>query len=154
MFDDFYPSFLAATMLFNLIIHAAARPSAQEEIPRAPLRPSFEIDKKTLTTRTFKGIPNRFIMTDRWESGTYLLRSVPIEGKYIPTHASNAKKDAMRAGRLIEEETATVALDIAMVATDSIAAVELSVGTDIFDNCPNNVDPSKQQAMKHEKTVP
>ena len=52
-------------ILFNLIMHKAARPSAPDEIPRAPLRPSFEMDKKTLTTSTFSGIPNRFIMTDR-----------------------------------------------------------------------------------------
>ena len=72
----------------------------------------------------------------------------------MPTHASNAKNDAIRAGRLIVEETVKAAPDIARVATVSIMEVKLSVGTDIFASCPNNVDPSKQQAMKQENTVP
>lgn len=143
-----------ATMEFSLIIHKAASPSEPEAIPRAPFSPSFEIDMKTLTTSTFKGIPNRFMITDRCESGTYLLRSVPMEGKYIPTHASNAKNAAINAGRLIEEETVKVALVIAMVANVSMPAANFSVGTDIFAICPKSVDPSKQQAMKQEKTVP
>ena len=131
-----------------------ARPSAPDEIPRAPCRPSLEMDKKTLTTKTFSGIPKRFIMTDRCESGTYLLRRVPIEGKYMPTQASKAKKDAIRAGRLELVDTANVALDIARVATVNMNAVKLSVGTDIFANCPKRVDPKRQQAMKQENTVP
>jgi len=142
------------TIEFSLSIQRSASPRAPDEIPRAPLRPSLEIDKNTLTTRTFKGMPKRFMMTERWESGTYLLRSVPIEGKYIPTQASNAKKEAISAGKLELVETENVAPDIAIVAIVNIKAVKLSVGTDIFANCPNMVDPKRQHAMKQEKTVP
>mmetsp|Transcript_11260 Transcript_11260/g.27089 ORF Transcript_11260/g.27089 Transcript_11260/m.27089 type:complete len:116 (+) Transcript_11260:264-611(+) len=94
------------------------------------------------------------MITDRCESGTYLLLNVPIDGKYIPTHASKTKNAATRAARLVEEETAKVALDIAIAATESMPAVDFSVGTDILANCPKRVEPNKQQAMKHEKTVP
>ena len=135
-------------------MHIVASPNIPAETPRAPFTPSLEIDKKTLTTRMFSGMPNKFIMTDRFESGTYLLRSVPIEGKYIPTQASNAKKAAINAGRLMDDDTVTAAPDMARVATLNIAAVNFSVGTDILANCPKRVDPNKQLAMKQEKTVP
>ena len=45
-------------------------------------------------TSTLRGMPKRFIITERCESGTYRERSVPIDGKYIPTHSSNARKAA------------------------------------------------------------
>ena len=139
---------------FSLYIQRVASPSAPAEIPSAPSTPSFEMDKKTQTTKTFKGMPNRFMMTDRCESGTYLLRSVPIDGKYIPTQASNAKKAAIRAARLGLDLTVKVAADMAIVAAVSIPAVKVSVGIPIFASCPNNVDPRRQQAMKQENTVP
>eukprot|EP00984_Skeletonema_dohrnii_P031843 scaffold24873_cov94-Skeletonema_dohrnii-CCMP3373.AAC.1 len=44
----------------------------------------------------FNGIPNKFITTLRWLSGKYLERSVPIVGKYIPTHDSKTKRLSMR----------------------------------------------------------
>ena len=50
---------------FSRYMHRVARPSAPDEIPNAPLSPSFEIDKKTPTTSTFNGIPNRFMITER-----------------------------------------------------------------------------------------
>ena len=136
-------------------IQRVASPRAPAEIPKAPCNPNLEIDKKTLTTKTFKGIPNKFMMMDLFESGTYLLRRVPIEGKYIPTHASKAKKEAINAARLMEdEETVRAAPDIAKVATLNMAAVKASVGTAIFANCPKRVDPNKQLAIKQENTVP
>ena len=117
---------------FNLNIHTAASHKAPEEIPRAPFKPSLEIDKKTLTTRTLRGMPKMFMMTERCESGIYLLRSVPIEGKYMPTQASNTKKAATNPTRLMVDPTVKVALDIAMAAVASIEAEKTSVGTDIF----------------------
>ena len=135
-------------------MHSVAIPRAPDEIPSAPLRPSLEMERKTLTTRTFKGIPKRFMMTDRCESGIYLLRSVPMVGKYMPTQASNAKKETMSPARFMVDETVKVAVVIAAVARVSIKTANFSVGTDILASCPNNVDPSKQLAMKQEKTVP
>ena len=151
---SFYAVDVFAVIALSLYMHRVASPSAPEEIPRAPFRPSLEIDKNTPTTKTLRGIPKRFIITERLESGTYLLRSVPIDGKYIPTQASNAKKAPTRAGRAIDDETAKVALDIATVAAVNMTAVNFSVGTFIFASCPNNVDPSRHDAMKHENTVP
>ena len=78
---------------------------------------------------------------DRCESGTYLLRNVPIEGKYMPTQASKKKKAATSAARLTVVvavaaavvvpllATVHVAADMAMVATDSMTAVKYSVFT-------------------------
>ena len=117
-----------ARILLSLTMHNVANAKADELIPSAPLTPKYLTNMKTLTTRTFNGIPNRFIMTDRCESGMYLLRKVPIEGKYIPTQASKAKKEATNAGRpLVAEETVYVAVDMAMVATASIPVVTPSV---------------------------
>ena len=117
-------------------MHVDATPSAAVETASAPDVPSFEMLKNTLTTSTFNGIPNKFMMTPRCESGTYLDRSVPMLGKYIPTHASNAKKLAMRAAsmdgadsRVAEEETAHVAVPMARVAMHSMADVNCSVET-------------------------
>ena len=83
-----------------------------------------------------------------------MLRSVPIDGKYIPTQASKAKNDAIRTGRLIVDDTTKEAVDMATVAVASMAAVKFSVGIDSLASCPNIVDPNKQEAMKQEKTVP
>ena len=69
----------------------------------------------------------------------YLLRNVPIEGKYIPTHASKAKKEAIKAGRPVvaadADETVYVAVVMAMVAAANIPVVTPSVvGPFIFKN--------------------
>mmetsp|Transcript_32068 Transcript_32068/g.42758 ORF Transcript_32068/g.42758 Transcript_32068/m.42758 type:complete len:220 (-) Transcript_32068:540-1199(-) len=114
--------------------------------------------KKTLTTKTFSGIPNKFIITERCESGTYFERSVPMEGKYMPTHVSKAKNAATRGRRgvawvLVEKKDA---MPMEIVATIIIRLVEPSV--DILEgedaNLPKSVDPSRQLAIKQEKTVP
>ena len=113
-----------------MTLHNVANAKAAELIPSAPLTPKYLTNIKTLTTRTFKGIPNRFIMTDRCESGMYLLRNVPMEGKYIPTQASKAKKEAINAGRPLAadaEETVYVAVDMAIVAIANIPVVTPSV---------------------------
>ena len=143
-----------AKVPFSFTIHNVANAKEDELMPSAPLTPKYLTNMKTLTTRTFKGIPNRFIMTDRCESGMYLLRKVPIDGKYIPTQASNAKKEAINAGS-DAELTVYVAVDMAMVAIANIPVVTPSVvGPFIFANCPKRVDPNRQDAMKQEKTVP
>ena len=114
--------------------------------------------KNTLTTRAFNGIPKRFMMTDLWESGTYLLLRVPIEGKYIPTHPSNAKNAVTNAARGIPTTEPVVdihaAIPMEIVATVNIALVNFSVGTFFFTNWPKIVDPKRQLAMKQENTVP
>ena len=140
-------------------IHSVAIPSAVEETVSAPFTPSQLVDKKTLTTNRFKGIPNKFIMTDRWESGTYLLLKVPMDGKYIPTQASKAKNAPIRHARLIEitddeVDTVKVAAAMARVATLSMEEVKTSVATPIFANCPNRLEPKRHEAIKQEKTVP
>lgn len=95
------------------------------------------------------------MITERCESGTYLLLRVPIDGKYIPTHASKAKNPAIKVQRGVAAEyAAMVAPPIASVATVSMFEVDFSVGTPILPNCPNRVDPKRQEAMKHENTVP
>ena len=81
-----------------------------------------------------------------------------MEGKYIPTHPSNAKNAATRAARGMATTVLDVdthaAIPIATVATLNIALVDVSVGTFLFANCPKIVDPKRQLAMKQEKTVP
>jgi hypothetical protein len=97
-------------------------------------------------------------MTLLCESGTYLLLNVPMEGKYIPTQPSNAKNAPTNAAKGMV--TAVLDLDIhaavpiAIVATVNIPLVNVSVGTFLLTSCPNIVEPNKQLAMKHEKTVP
>ena len=136
-------------------MHAAATPKAPVEMLNAPLTPRRLIERKTLTTSTFNGIPNKFIMTERCESGTYLLLSVPMDGKYIPTHASKAKKPATNVQSGVDaDEAANVAPPMARAATESIPDVDFSVGNPILANCPKRVDPKRQHAMKHENTVP
>mmetsp|Transcript_32958 Transcript_32958/g.68661 ORF Transcript_32958/g.68661 Transcript_32958/m.68661 type:complete len:138 (-) Transcript_32958:1282-1695(-) len=137
-------------------MQSVATPRAPVDTPKAPARPNLLIDKNTLTTKTFNGIPNRFMITERWESGTYLLRKVPIDGKYIPTQASKAKKEATIVARLAPPPALTdqVATDMATVAIDNMAAAKFSVLMFIFAIWPKMVDPNKHEAMKHEKTVP
>jgi len=98
-----------------------------------------------------RGIPNKFIITLLCESGTYLLRNVPIDGKYIPTQASKAKKDIMR-GSKEEVDRAAVIMD--MVATESMTVVEVSVGIDSLLEIPNMEDPTRQDVIKQENIVP
>jgi hypothetical protein len=145
-------------MALSLNIDAVANANAPVLTLKAPLTPSFLMLRKTLTTKTFKGIPNKFIMTDLCESGTYLLLSVPMDGKYIPTHPSNAKNAATKAASGMATAEVDVdthaAMPIATVATVSMALVDVSVGTFLLTNCPKMVDPNKQLAMKHENTVP
>mmetsp|Transcript_16498 Transcript_16498/g.23952 ORF Transcript_16498/g.23952 Transcript_16498/m.23952 type:complete len:112 (+) Transcript_16498:305-640(+) len=110
-------------------------PNAHVETLKAPLTPRRLIERNTLTTKTFKGIPNKFMMTDLCESGTYLLLSVPMDGKYIPTHASNAKKEEIKAHNGIDaDDAATAAPPIATVARVNIADVNVSAGTPNFAN--------------------
>ena len=160
--------------------------------------------KNTVTTMTFSGMPNKFITTLRWLSGKYFDRSVPIVGKYMPTHDSNRNRLSMSTDRIdpgddrnvdillhtaaTGERTADrmgsdvnvvakmggadelidkVATPMAVVANANIPTAKLSVeiafltfpvlasGLPVDDvNRPNNVDPRRQHAMKHEKTVP
>ena len=81
-----------------------------------------------------------------------------MEGKYIPTHASKAKKAATRAARGMATTELDVdihaAIPIAIVATVNMMLVEVSVRTFLFTNCPKTVDPKRQLAIKQENTVP
>jgi hypothetical protein len=196
----FYLGSLSFTNLFNLYPHAAATAKAVVLTPKAPCTPSLSILKNTVTTMTFNGIPNKFITTLRWLSGKYFERSVPIVGKYMPTHDSKRKRLIIRIERIapgcdtaddslphaatmgdrrvertgrdvnveimrgVEELIDMVALPMANAANPNIPTAKLSVEIAVlfpllstfFDdvNCPNNVDPRRQQAMKHENTVP
>mmetsp|Transcript_22781 Transcript_22781/g.52204 ORF Transcript_22781/g.52204 Transcript_22781/m.52204 type:complete len:271 (-) Transcript_22781:881-1693(-) len=147
-------SFLS--MLNSLAMLNVANPNAPALTPNAPFTPNFFIDKNTDTTRTFKGIPKRFIITPRCESGMYLLLKVPMEGKYIPTQASNRKKLEIKSaegtpnGHLV----AATAPPIAKVATASIESVLFSVETLLSDSAPNKVDPNRQHAMKQLNILP
>mmetsp|Transcript_6265 Transcript_6265/g.9223 ORF Transcript_6265/g.9223 Transcript_6265/m.9223 type:complete len:154 (+) Transcript_6265:829-1290(+) len=124
-------SFLILESKANMLVVAIAR--APVEMLNAPVSPNRFKERKTLTTSAFSGMPNRFIITDRCESGTYLLRSVPIDGKYIPTHPSNKKKLAVRAQRDGPAKVVTaVAPAIARVARDNMLAVKVSVLTPFF----------------------
>ena len=80
------------TSPFNFNPHAVATAKAIVLTPKAPCTPNFSILKKTVTTIAFNGMPNKFITTLRWLSGKYFDRSVPIVGKYIPTHDSKRKR--------------------------------------------------------------
>lgn len=66
-------------------------------------------------------------MTERWLSGIIFDRRVPMEGKYIPTHASKAKKDAMSAARFVLP--ARAATPIAVAATAVMTDVLVSTLT-------------------------
>jgi len=124
-------------------------------IPRAPRTPSRSLAKKTVTTRTFKGIPKRLIIVERCASGMYLLRRADVEGKYMPTHPSKTRKEMVKeASDGIAVDTAVVALPTARAATVNMRAVDSSVGIPFFERCPNRVAPIKQLAMKQDSTVP
>jgi len=103
---------------------------------KAPLTPSFFMLKNTLTTSAFNGIPNKFMITDLCESGIYLLLRVPMEGKYMPTHASKPKKAATIAARGIAkappDDIVRVATPIEIVANTNIKDVNDSVETFLF----------------------
>jgi hypothetical protein len=66
-------------------------------------------------------------MTERWLSGIIFDRRVPMEGKYIPTHASKAKKEAMSAARFVLP--ARAATPIAVAATAVMTDVLVSTLT-------------------------
>ena len=66
-------------------------------------------------------------MTERWLSGMILDLRVPMDGKYMPTQASNAKKEATRAARLLPPYSAATPMETA--ATAVIAAVLVSTFT-------------------------
>jgi hypothetical protein len=68
-----------------------------------------------------------YIITERWLSGMILDLSVPMDGKYIPTQASKAKKAAMRAARF--ELPVTAATPIETAAAAVMAAVLVSTFT-------------------------
>jgi hypothetical protein len=70
------------------------------------------------------------MMTERWESGIIFDRRVPIEGKYMPTQASKAKKEAIRAAKLVLPYRAATPIETA--ATVVITAVLVSTFT-LFD---------------------
>ena len=159
--------------------------------------------KNTVTTMTFRGMPNKFITTVRWLSGKNFERSVPIVGKYMPTHDSNRNRLSMSTDRIApgddrdvdifprnvakgertvakmgrdvnvpnmegaDEPIDNVATPMAVVANASIPTAKLSVDIALLTfpvlasalpvddvNRPNTVDPRRQHAMKHEKTVP
>jgi hypothetical protein len=170
--------------------HPKAVANAAVLTPNAPCTPNPSILKNTETTMALSGIPNRFITTDRWLSGKYLERNVPIAGKYIPTHDSNKNRHAMSAPnteagdetvdatppRILDTigileripgallEMAMVAPPMASVANVNMPTAKFSVEMDLLlpslstlddeVNCPKIVEPSRQHAMKHEKTVP
>jgi hypothetical protein len=57
-----------------------------------------------------------YMITERWLSGMILDLSVPMDGKYIPTQASKAKKEAMSAARFELPVTAATPIEIAAAA--------------------------------------
>jgi hypothetical protein len=79
--------------------HPVATAKAVVLNPNAPSTPNLSMFKNTVTTNAFNGIPNRFITTERWLSGKYFERSVPIVGKYIPTHDSKRKRLSIRTAK-------------------------------------------------------
>mmetsp|Transcript_1227 Transcript_1227/g.2787 ORF Transcript_1227/g.2787 Transcript_1227/m.2787 type:complete len:205 (-) Transcript_1227:53-667(-) len=88
-----------------------------------------------------------------WCSGNNSLRMIPMEGKYIPTHASNAKNEAMIPKRLC----AWMALadhENDAVEINKIPAMMFFTQTDFFWSWPNRTEPNRQHAIKHEKIVP
>eukprot|EP00965_Chrysotila_dentata_P184444 6089202-Pleurochrysis_carterae.AAC.1 len=74
-----------------------------------------------------------------------------MSGKYMPTQASNAKKDAMSAGSAAALH-ANVAAAMADAATASMAATLSSAATLRFDSAEKSDEPIMQLTMKHEKT--
>ena len=60
---------------------APARASVEQA--SAPDTPNCLMERKTATTMRLSGMPKILTMTERWLSGMYRDRSVPIEGKYL-----------------------------------------------------------------------
>ena len=112
-------------------MHKVAMANDVVEQANAPFTPSRLMDKNTDTTIRFSGIPNKFIITDRWLSGMYFDRSVPISGKYIPTHISNVKNAAARLIMLVQV-TDAVATPIAVAATANMPALVVSMRTPLL----------------------
>jgi len=76
-----------------------------------------------------------------------------MDGKYIPTQNSNANNDKMSNPRLCDPNS--VAMVIAVVANNSMIDVDFSIASAcFFCKAPNTVDPSRHDAMKHEKIFP
>ena len=199
----FSPSTSCSTNSFNFSPHAVATAKAAVLIPRHPCTPNVSMLRIAVTTMAFRGIPNKFIITLRWLSEKYFERSVPIVGKYMPTHDSNRNRLSMSTDRITpgddrdvdifphtaatgvrtvdrmgrdvnvpkmvgaDEPIDNVANPMAVVANASIPTAKLSVDIALLTfpvlastppvddvNRPNTVDPSRQHAMKHEKTVP
>ena len=131
----------------------------------SPPTPKNLIDRKTPTTSALSGIPAKFIITLLWLSGMYLLRRVPMLGKYIPTTASKEKKLAIArmSPRNVPELSIWLAIappPIASAATAIAFAVLFSTaaGTGTFFVCcsslVNRLLPNKQQAIKQLNTRP
>ena len=187
---------------FNFSPHAVATAKAAVLTPRDPRTPNFSMLKIAVTTMAFRGTPNKFITTLRWLSRKYFDRSVPIVGKYMPTHDSKRNRLSISTKRIApgddrdmdiflhnvamgertvakmrdvnvpnmggaDELIDNVATPMAVVANASIPTAKLSVDITLLTflvlasalsvddvNRPNNVDPRRQHAMKHEKTVP
>mmetsp|Transcript_27394 Transcript_27394/g.46612 ORF Transcript_27394/g.46612 Transcript_27394/m.46612 type:complete len:232 (+) Transcript_27394:130-825(+) len=74
------------------IIHIAAKPIATPAITRDPILPRRGWKEITPTTNTFSGTAKSVVIVSLWLSGRSSLRMIPMEGKYIPTHISKAKK--------------------------------------------------------------
>lgn len=133
---------------------AMAMERAPVAMESAPPTPSNLMERNTDTTSAFRGIPKRFMITERCESGMYLLRKVEIEGKYIPTHNSKRKKAAtIGISGAVGARAEAVPAAIATVATTSIPSVETSVRT-FLAIALKMVEPRRQDNMKHEKTTP
>ena len=90
------------------------------------------------------------MITDRWLSGRYFERRVPIEGKYNPTQASNTKNPAINAAKLV----LPIVVDNAIIAVATASITALVVSTRHPRDCsaPKPVEPNKQHAMKQENT--
>jgi hypothetical protein len=82
-------------MLLSFHENLSAVANAAVLTPKAPCTPNLSMLKNTETTMALRGIPNKFITTERWLSGKYFERSVPMAGKYMPTHDSNTKRLAI-----------------------------------------------------------
>ena len=78
---------------------------------------------------------------------------MPISGKYMPTHASKAKR-AATSGTSAPPNPSVIAASMARVAIESIPAIVSSAGTPARLSAEKSVEPIMQHTMKHEKTVP
>mmetsp|Transcript_64880 Transcript_64880/g.148612 ORF Transcript_64880/g.148612 Transcript_64880/m.148612 type:complete len:261 (+) Transcript_64880:103-885(+) len=132
---------------------AAAAATARQAVEHAsaPETPRLLIERKTETTMRLSGTPKMLTITLRWLSGTYLERRVPMEGKYMPTHASKTRKDAITATR---DDPMAVATPMATVAAVSIPAHVFSTAKPLLARAPKRVLPRRHDAMKHENTFP